>query len=407
MNIRLGSRLLAIAVSASILPLAIAASPVAAATTRFQLQVPVLYYHHVLCPPADTTDPSLFICPEQFEAQMSYLHDHGWTTITGDQLADLFTSRECPPANVFVVSFDDSPIDHYTNAAPILEKYGMRGTFFAISGVEGGQRLNKMTWDQMKDLVARGHAIGNHTETHANLKKLTAAGLRDQIEGAQQIFAANLGFRPRTFAYPYGRYNDAAIAQVAASGFELAFTVRGGAKESTDSPFLAKRIHVGRTDSGAQVLSYLAPYSQGCKPATPDLSIATSSTGTFTGDNVYSSTVLKSQTVRRTGVKSGRTYRFWIRLDNDAQQASSFSVAPTIGGTANMKLIFKIGGVEVPSIKAGTYVSPVLQPWSSMTIVVVVKPHAGTVGQNTSVVLTTKSVADPARVDVAKIVAAY
>ena len=202
-----------------------------AAGSRFQPQVPVLYYHHVLCPPADALDPSLYICPEQFDAQMSYLHDQGWNTITADQLADLMANRQCPAARTFVVSFDDGPVDAYTNAAPILERYGFHGTFFVTSGVEGGAREGRISWDQMADLVARGHAIGNHTETHLNLKKQTPDVIYEQIEGAEQIFAEHLGFRPRTFAYPYGRYNDAAIAQVAASGFELAFTVSGGGKK--------------------------------------------------------------------------------------------------------------------------------------------------------------------------------
>jgi len=320
---------------------------------RFQLQVPVLYYHHVECAPPDASDPSLFICPEQFDAQMSYLHDQGWTTITTDQLADLMSNRECPPAKEFVASFDDGPEDGYTNAAPILENYGMHGTFFVTTGLPDAERPGRITWDQMHDLISRGHAIGNHTETHLSLNKQTAEVVQQEIEGAQVILQQQLGFRPRTFAYPYGRYNDLVIAQVAASGFNLAFTVHAGAKDASDDPFESKRIGILSTDSGADVLANIASFSDGCKAATPDESVALSATGPFKGDGVYAAAPKSAQTITRTGVKVGTTYRYWLRIDNDAQQAGQFSVVPTVTGTATMDVHYRLNGVEItPAMKA-------------------------------------------------------
>ena len=376
---------------------------------RFQLQVPVLYYHHVECASPDTLDPSLYICPDQFEAQMSYLHDQGWTTITSDQLADLMANRECPPAKVFVASFDDGPEDGYTNAASILERYGMHGTFFVTTGVPDALRPGRMTWDQMRDLISRGHAIGNHTETHLSLNKELGDVIQVQIEGAQQILQQQLGYRPRTFAYPYGRYNDLVIAQVAASGFDLAFTVRPGAKEASDDPFEAHRIGVASNASGADVLAQLNPFSEGCRPPTPDLSVALSSSGPFKGDGVYAATAKRSQSLTRTGVKVGRTYRYWLRIDNDAQQAGQFSIVPAITGTAAMDVSYRTNGVDVTSaLKSGTYVTPTLQPWTSMTMVIRVTPRSPrVVGQSKTDTLRATSSTDPTRVDVAQVVATY
>lgn len=378
------------------------------ASARFQLQVPVLYYHHVLCAPADALDPTLYICPEQFDAQMSYLHDQGWSTITADQLADLMANRQCPPARTFVVSFDDGPEDAYTNAAPILERYGMHGTFFVTSGVEGGAREGRITWDQMTDLVARGHAIGDHTETHLNLKKQTADVLYQQIEGAQQIFAEHLGFRPRTFAYPYGRYNDAAIAQVASSGFELAFTVSGGAKEASDAPYVSKRIQVLASASPAEVLAKVAPFVEGCRPPTPDLSVATVQAGPYKGDNIHSLKGTQQQTVKISGARVGQTYRYWVRLDNDAQSAGSFAVVPSVDGTATMDIRYKINGVDVTGTMAsGTYVTSSIEPWGSTTVVVLITPRKPKVaGAFTTVVVRTSS-PDSGSVDVVRMTTAF
>ena len=378
-------------------------------TAKFELRVPVLYYHRILCPPADATIPSLYECPDQFMAQLSYLKDNGWQAITVDQVADMVANRQCPPPKQFVISIDDGAVDGYDNAAPIMENLGMRGSFFVTSGVPGGLRPGKIDWDQLRDLVARGHAIGNHTETHQNLKVQPPDVIETEIEGAQQIFDDQLGFRPRTFAYPYGRYNDSAIAQVAASGFELAFTVHAGAREATDTPFTSKRIEVLSNDTGADVLAKIQPFANGCQPATPDVSLSLLSAGPFKGDGIYRASPSRTQTIQRTGVRAGKTYRYWVRLDNDAQKAGAFKVASTVDGTAGMTVSYRVNGNDVTAaVAAGTYTSPVVDPWTSITIVVKVVPtHPGTAAASTVVVLRATGVGDPTRIDVGRIVTAY
>src|SRR5215204_4956470 len=167
MNLR--QRVLALVTVAAALT-ALGAQPVLAAEPRFELQVPVLYYHHIKCAPPEASIPSLYECPEVFAEQMTYLRDHGWQAITVDDVADLMSQRRCPNPRQFVVSLDDGALDAYDTAAPILESLGMHGSFYPTLGNVGGLRTGKFTFDQMRDLVARGHAIGNHTQNHLNLK---------------------------------------------------------------------------------------------------------------------------------------------------------------------------------------------------------------------------------------------
>jgi peptidoglycan/xylan/chitin deacetylase (PgdA/CDA1 family) len=405
-------RFLAGLLAAALVLLGPGIAPAAATSTtpsRFVLTVPVLFYHHVLCPPADATFPSLYTCPEQFAAQLTYLRDHGWRTLTIDQVADLLADRQCPDPKAVVVSFDDGTVDQYDNAAPILESLGMRGTFFVTTGREAGAlRPGKIPWDGLRDLIARGHAIGNHSKTHANEKKLDAAGLYDQIEVSEGIFEQQLGFRPRTFAYPYGRYNDAVIAQVAASGFELAFTVHAGARESTELPFLSKRIAVFQEDSGADVLAMVQPFMEGCRPATPDLAISSTNSGPWKGEDVHSSVAVKTQTLKRTGVHVGTTYHYFVRLGNDAQRAGTFKVTTVASGGAGMSIRYFVGGVERTSaISAGTYVTPTMEPWSTLMLDIRITPSPSVPpGNVTTVSLRAASSTDGLRVDVVKAVAA-
>jgi peptidoglycan/xylan/chitin deacetylase (PgdA/CDA1 family) len=381
----------------------------AAATPRFELQVPVLYYHRILCAPPDATIPSLYICPDQFLAQLTYLHDHGWHTITADGLADLMAARNCPDPKVFVISIDDGAVDGYDNAAPIMESLAMRGTYFVTTGKEGGLRPGKISWDQLRDLVARGHAIGDHSKTHENLKVQPADVLYDQIEVAQQIFQQQLGFRPRTFAYPYGRYNDAVIAQVAASGLELAFTVHAGAREASDASFISKRIEVLNGDTGADVLAKVEPFKDGCRPPTPDLLIGPSESGPFKGNNIHAPVAWRSQTLTRTGVHVGTKYHYSVLLQNDAQVAGNFAITRAIEGTAAMKVRYTTGGVDITSpLVAGTYVTPQMAPWSSKLIDVWVTPKVSAPsGTAIKVILRAVSSSDPSRVDVVRAVTSF
>src|SRR3954449_4478228 len=253
---------------------------------EWQLHVPVLYYHHISCPPDGSLEPQYWTCPDQLTAQLQYVSDAGWTVATIDQLAAWYAARVCPPSKTLVVSFDDGDRDAYTNAAPILESLGMRGSFFVIAGRDGTQ--GAITNAQIADVAARGHAIGNHTFDHANLNKLDAAGLTQEIEGGQIALQQILGYRPHTFAYPYGRFTDAVVQAVGSSSFDLAFTVKAGAIESTYTPLTSKRIGVGSLDSGATVLAKIAPYAEPCPGPTPDLAIGANVAGPFRGVHIVS-----------------------------------------------------------------------------------------------------------------------
>ncbi len=101
-------------------------------------------------------------------------------------------------------TFDDGTVDHFTQAAPMLEKHGLRGTFFIVINWIG--KGNKLTWDQVKSLSERDHEIGNHSLTHGNLATLSDKGdlvnLENEILTPIGIIKEKIGVPPVTFAYP-------------------------------------------------------------------------------------------------------------------------------------------------------------------------------------------------------------
>jgi peptidoglycan/xylan/chitin deacetylase (PgdA/CDA1 family) len=233
----------------------------ASAATRFTLRVPVLMYHRINAPFWFATIPDLWVPPARFRKQLQGLRDRGWRTITAEELAEAFVEHRYPGRKRFVITIDDGARDGYTKGAPILASLGMHATYYVNPG--RAQRNGRMTFAQMRELHAAGHDIANHSLTHRDLATLGASELRRQVEGAQRLLHRELGYRPRTFCYPFGSYDADARAEVRRAGFVLAFTTAFGARESTDNPFESPRIRVHGNDSPADLASRIAPFASG------------------------------------------------------------------------------------------------------------------------------------------------
>ena len=106
-------------------------------------------------------------------------------------------------------TFDDGTVDHFTQAAPMLEKHGLRGTFFIVINWIG--KGNHLTWEQVKSLAERGHEIGNHSMRHWNLVTSSNNGdlvnLEKEIVDPIGIIKEKIGVAPVTFAFPLGARN--------------------------------------------------------------------------------------------------------------------------------------------------------------------------------------------------------
>jgi peptidoglycan-N-acetylglucosamine deacetylase len=107
------------------------------------------------------------------------------------------------------LSFDDARRSQAERGLPILNRFGLKGSFYVSSwGV--GQRL-----DDWKGAVAAGHEIGNHTAHHPcsfnhrlnpkfALEDFTLEQMQQEFELADARILEILGVTPRTFAYPCG-----------------------------------------------------------------------------------------------------------------------------------------------------------------------------------------------------------
>lgn len=224
----------------------LAASGVAAA--QQPLGAPVFMYHRIDndVPPyaKDPIGNQLTLTPAQFAQQMQILRARGMTGITASELVDRLAHHESL-AHLAVITVDNGYSDGYTQALPILEKYGDKATFFVIQSTIGTPR--HFTWAQIRGLMHAGMEIGCQGTAHLDLSQMTPQEQESQVSHCITTVQRYIGVRPRTYVYPSGRYNDETPAVMKSNGIEAAFTTQYGFAQSLAHPYQMPRIRVNRT----------------------------------------------------------------------------------------------------------------------------------------------------------------
>ena len=101
------------------------------------------------------------------------------------------------------LSFDDGPGARTLELSQWLAGQNIHATFFV-----NGHRLQKGT-AVLASLVADGHVVANHGQTHANLTKLEASGVVAELEATDALIAPFVLPGRFLFRPPYGAFDVA------------------------------------------------------------------------------------------------------------------------------------------------------------------------------------------------------
>lgn len=128
--------------------------------------------------------------------------------------ADSFIFRGESGKKQIALTFDDAPDTHYTPIVlDILKKHNVKATFFAIGN------LAEKHPEMVRRIVREGHVLGNHTYSHAQLKKLTMEKFIEDIEKSEAALSPLAGYAPRLIRPPYGAVNDDELAWLKDAGY--------------------------------------------------------------------------------------------------------------------------------------------------------------------------------------------
>jgi peptidoglycan-N-acetylglucosamine deacetylase len=111
------------------------------------------------------------------------------------------------------LTFDDGPGSTTQSVIRTLSRYHARATFFVLGQNVGGRGA------RIRQEKALG-AVGNHSWSHPDLTKYSAAGVSEQLTSTEAAIQKAGGGRPTLFRPPYGARNATVDAQARALGLK-------------------------------------------------------------------------------------------------------------------------------------------------------------------------------------------
>jgi peptidoglycan/xylan/chitin deacetylase (PgdA/CDA1 family) len=223
-------------------------------TPKGEAIVPVLLYHHVLPDDKATKDTCYCVSITNFQMQMNWLSEHGYTAIPVTRLVDVLKAGGELPARPVAITFDDGMQDIYTTAFPIMQSHGFSGTLFLIAGWINGQGI--MTTAEIQEMIASGWEIGDHSMTHFDLTS-DYGQIRYQLFESRNVLKEMFGVPVNTVAYPFGMLNPGVVDKTIAYGYTAGFGLGRGYTQSAGQLFNLTREEVRQSYDMSQFIALL------------------------------------------------------------------------------------------------------------------------------------------------------
>jgi peptidoglycan/xylan/chitin deacetylase (PgdA/CDA1 family)/sulfur carrier protein ThiS len=139
------------------------------------------------------------------------VEDQVYGLLSGEVVSRTPVKKPRPPreetGNVVALTFDDGPHPEWTpQVLDILASEGVKATFCVVGD------LARRHPDLVRAVHKAGHALCNHTETHAvGLDRADRSTVTEEIEGTSAFLESLLGAAPRLYRPPAGSLSPAVI----------------------------------------------------------------------------------------------------------------------------------------------------------------------------------------------------
>lgn len=173
-----------------------------------QQQIPILIYHSI-DEFKGSGSKELYVTPENFEKQMKYLKDKGYTLLTFERW------NEIDKVNKPIFITLDDGYKNNLNVLKIFQKlqdmtFKPAATLFVISDFVG--RSNRLSKTELKNLAGTGFfSIQSHTATHPDLTKIP--NYEYELKKSKEKIEQMTGKPVIALAYPYGDFNKRVVEE--------------------------------------------------------------------------------------------------------------------------------------------------------------------------------------------------
>lgn len=102
-----------------------------------------------------------------------------------------------------------------------------------------------LTWDELKAIQKEGVEIGNHSHSHAYFlnKDVEERSIyfESDLDLADKLFKKHLGSIPKSYAYPFGEFDESMMSVLKSKGYRLSFAQNSGVWCESDDSFAIPR----------------------------------------------------------------------------------------------------------------------------------------------------------------------
>lgn len=223
---------------------------------REAVRLPVVMYHHISKDPARWNE--YVVSVDEFAADMDYLAENGWHSVSVRQLLDWYAGRFEMPEKPFMLTFDDGCDSTAAYAEPIVAGHGFTGVVAVIGSVcqrfsgfdEHEPEYSNLSWQDAAGLAARGvievqcHTWDMHElyprngcarrrgESLSEYRRALSTDLSKYLQGCEEYGVDAVP----SIAFPYGAFDSDTIDVVRDMGFLAAFTCSENVNLLTGEP---------------------------------------------------------------------------------------------------------------------------------------------------------------------------
>jgi peptidoglycan/xylan/chitin deacetylase (PgdA/CDA1 family)/SAM-dependent methyltransferase len=247
-----------------------------ATRTEVTEKIPVLMYHRV----SSTGAAELRryrVDPADFEQQLRFLRQHGYYTISADDLLDAVRSGRSLPGRPIMLTFDDAYRDFYDTAWPVLQRYDFSAHVFVVTErVAGfadwdstyGEPAPLMSWKEIEALSSSGVTFGSHLATHRAADCLSTAELLNEGTSSRCELEARLHQKIRSIAFPFGINNSRIVNTLQLCGYEIGFSTTDGVASMRMDPMILPRLEIMGSDTLSDFASKIGHHAsnRGARP---------------------------------------------------------------------------------------------------------------------------------------------
>jgi poly-beta-1,6-N-acetyl-D-glucosamine N-deacetylase len=188
-------------------------------------RIPALEYHYT----EFKMGPTIQMKAEWFLAQMQWLSDNSFKTLTGDQLVHFIQGDSSPDQKSFVLRFDlgqPSFQNYHDVIIPALQKYAFHAIFFLLTNmIKDTTKDGYHCWSQLQEWEQAGLIeVGSHGVYHPDYQKLSQDARKWDAGQSKKLIESKIGHPISFFAFPYDSVPDHSNLLLKPFGYSLAFS---------------------------------------------------------------------------------------------------------------------------------------------------------------------------------------